>query len=65
MVPRPYDIVQKSELCAILMVLRVFKISLNRVTNLQHAERVVLHSETAEFIPDDTELTSLFIQVQE
>ena len=31
---------------------------------MQYAEGVVLHIETDEFIPDDAELTSLFIQVQ-
>ena len=41
-----------------------FKESPNIVTDLQYAERVVLHIETAEFILDDTELTSLSIQVQ-
>ena len=47
------------------MVLRGFKESLNIVTDSQYAERVILHIETTEFIPDDTELTSLFIQVQD
>ena len=42
-----------------------FKESLNIVTDFQYAERVVLHIEIAEFIPDDTELTLLFIQVQD
>ena len=60
----PYTSVQKAELYAILMVLRDFKEPLNIVTDSQYAERVILHIETAEFIPDDTELTSLFIQVQ-
>ncbi|KAL6086315.1 hypothetical protein STEG23_009723 [Scotinomys teguina] len=35
----------------------------NVVTDSQYAERVVLHVETAEFIPDDSELTVLFIQL--
>ena len=47
------------------MVLRDFKEPLNIVTDSQYVERVILHIETAEFIPDDTELTSLFIQVQD
>ena len=47
------------------MVLRDFKETLNIVTDLQYAKRVVLHIQTAEFIPDDTELTSLFTQVQD
>ena len=39
--------------------------SLNIVTDSQYAERVVLHIETAELIQDDSELTSLFIQLQQ
>ena len=46
------------------MELRDFKEPLYIVTDSQYAERVVLHIETTEFIPDDTELTSLLIQVQ-
>ena len=61
----PYNSVQKVELHAILMVLRDFKESLKIVTDPQHAERVVLYIESAEFIPDDMELTLLFIQVQD
>ena len=47
------------------MVLRDFKEPLIIVTDSQYAVRVVLHIETAEFILDDTELASLFIQVQD
>ena len=61
----PYNSVQQAELYAILMVLRDFKESLNIVTDLQYAERVVLHIETAKFMPDDAELSSLFILVQD
>ena len=61
----PYTSVQKAKLYAILMVLRDFKEPLNVVTVSQYAERDILHIETAEFIQDDTELTSLFIQVQD
>ncbi|KAL6081333.1 hypothetical protein STEG23_037614 [Scotinomys teguina] len=64
-VESPYNSVQKAELYAILMVLMDFTEPLNIVTDSQYAERVVLHIETAEFIPDNTELTSLFIQLQE
>ena len=46
-----------------LLVLRDFKETLTIVTDSQYAERIILHIETVEFIPDDTELTSLFIQV--
>ena len=61
----PYNSVQKAELYAILMILKDFKEPLNIVTDSQCAESVVLHIETAEFIQDDTELTLLFIQVQD
>ena len=60
-----YNSVLKSELHTILIVLRKFKEPLNIVINSQYAERIDLHMETTEFIPDDTELTSLFIQVQD
>ncbi|KAL6085993.1 hypothetical protein STEG23_004866 [Scotinomys teguina] len=38
---------------------------LNIVTDSQYAEKLVLHIETAEFILDESELTSLFIQLQD
>ena len=47
------------------MVWSDFQESLNIVTDSQYAERVVLHIETAELIQDDSELTSLFIQLQQ
>ena len=49
------------------MVLLDFPEPLNIVTDSQYAERVVLHIlhiETAEIIPDDSELTLIFIQLQ-
>ncbi|KAL6090311.1 hypothetical protein STEG23_009234 [Scotinomys teguina] len=64
-VQSPYNSVQKAELYAILMVLMDFTEPLNIVTDSQYAERVILHIETADFIPDNTELMSLFIQLQE
>ncbi|KAL6093039.1 hypothetical protein STEG23_031351, partial [Scotinomys teguina] len=64
-VQSPYNSVQKSELYAILLVLMDFLEPLNIVTDSQYVERVVLHIETAEFIPDESELTSLFIQLQD
>ncbi|KAL6063533.1 hypothetical protein STEG23_000298 [Scotinomys teguina] len=64
-VQSPYNSVHKAELYDILMVLMDFTEALNIVTGSQYAERVVLHIETAEFIPDNTELTSLFIKLQE
>ncbi|KAL6059743.1 hypothetical protein STEG23_009665, partial [Scotinomys teguina] len=64
-VQSPYNSVQKSELYAILLVLMDFSEPVNIVTDSQYAERVVLHIETAEFIPDESELTSLFIQLQD
>ncbi|KAL6082528.1 hypothetical protein STEG23_004612 [Scotinomys teguina] len=57
-VQSPYNSVQKAELYANLMVLMDFTEPLNIVTDSQYAERVVLHIETAEFIPDNTELRS-------
>lgn len=65
MTESPYKSVQKSELYAILMVLSDFQEPLNIVTDSQYAERVVLHIETAELIQDYSELTSLFIQLQQ
>lgn len=53
---------QKSELCAILMVLSHFPESLNIVTEDQYAERLVLH--TAEFILDNSEFT-LFLPLHQ
>jgi len=60
----PYKSIQKSELCAILMVLSDFQEPLNIITDSQYAERVVFHIETSEIIQDYSELTSLFIQLQ-
>ncbi|KAL6091210.1 hypothetical protein STEG23_017687 [Scotinomys teguina] len=51
-VQSPYNSVQKAELYVILMVLMDFTEPLNTVTDSQYAERVVLHTETAESIPD-------------
>ncbi|KAL6038262.1 hypothetical protein STEG23_034935 [Scotinomys teguina] len=42
-----------------------FSEPVNIVTDSQYAEKVVLHIETAELIPDESELTSLFIQLQD
>ena len=42
-----------------------FQESLNIVTDSQCAERVVLHIETVDLIQDDSELTSLFIHLQQ
>ena len=47
------------------MVLKYIKKPLNIVTDSQYAVRVVLYIETTEFIPNDTELVSLFTQVQD
>ena len=47
------------------MVLMDFTEPFNIVSDSQYAERVVLHIETAEFIPDGTDLTSFFIQLQD
>lgn len=45
------------------MVLFDFPEPLYIVTDSQYTERVVLHIETTELIPDDSELTLLFIQL--
>lgn len=47
------------------MVLLDFAVPLNIVSESQYAENVVLYVETAEFISDDSELTSQFIQLEE
>ena len=47
------------------MALRDFKDTFNITTDSQYEERVVFHIETAEFIPNGIELTSLFIQIQD
>ena len=46
------------------MILMDFTKPLNRVTDSQYAERVFLHIEIADFINDESELTSLFIKLQ-
>ena len=46
------------------MVLKDFKEPVNLVTDLQYAERIVLHINIAEFIPDDTELTLFSYKIQ-
>jgi hypothetical protein len=47
------------------MVLTGFQESLNIAIDVQYAEIVVLPIETAEPIQDDSELNSLFIQLQQ
>lgn len=42
-----------------------FSKSLNIITDSQYAERIVLCIENFEFILDNSELTSLFIQLQQ
>ena len=56
-----YNSVQKAELHAILMVLRDFKEPLNVATDSHMQKRSCI----LKFIADDTELTLLFIQVQD
>ena len=60
-----YNSAQNAELYAAIMVLRDVIKSLSIVTDSQYAERIFLHIETTVFISDDTELTLLFIQVQD
>lgn len=57
----PYEFVQKPELYGILMVLLNFPGTLNIVTNSQYVKRVVLHIKVTKIIPDDSQLTFLFI----
>lgn len=47
------------------MVLLDFPESFNIITDSQYEEIVVLHIATAEFIPGNSKLTLLFIQLQE
>ena len=63
-IKRPYTAVQTSELYASLMVWLDYPEPLNINTDSLYAERVVLHTETAGFISDNSELTLLFIQLQ-
>ena len=56
---------QKSELYAILMVLLDYPEILGIITDHLYVERVVLHIETAEFVPDNSELALLLIQLQQ
>ena len=64
-IKRPYTAVQTSELYASLMVWLDYPEPLNINTDSLYAERVVLHTETAGFISDNSELTSLCIQLQQ
>ena len=48
-----------------LMVLLHYLESLNIITHSLYVERVVLHIETAECVPDNSELTLLFRQLQQ
>ena len=47
------------------MVLLDYPKSINIITDSLYVERVVLHIETAEFVPDNSELSLLFIQLQQ
>lgn len=60
-----YDSAQKSELYGILRVLLDFPGPVNVVTDSQYAERGVLHIETSELIPYDSETSLEFIQQQQ
>lgn len=55
-----YTSIQTSELYAILMVLH-YSESLNIITDSLYEKRVVLYTETAEFVPDNSKLTLIFI----
>lgn len=60
-----YNLVQKSELYALLMVLLDFPERHNTITDSQYAERILLHIEMAELILDDSKLNVLFIQLHQ
>jgi hypothetical protein len=47
------------------MVLLDFPESLNIVTDSQFTKRVILHIETSEYLPDNSEFTLLFMQLQQ
>ena len=47
------------------MLLRDFKELLVIVSDSRYAERIVLHIKITKFIPDDAELTLLFVRVQD
>ena len=60
----PYNSVQKAELYAIIMVSLDYTEPLNVITDSQYAG-VALHIETADTIPDNTDLNLLLIQLQD
>lgn len=57
LIQSPWASVQKSELYAIFMILSIFPEPLDIVTESQYAERLVLHTATAEFALDNSEFT--------
>lgn len=64
-VQNPYNSVQKLKLYAILMIVFDFEELPNFMTYSQYAEMIVLCIKTAELIPDNSELTLLFVQLQQ
>jgi hypothetical protein len=48
-----------------LMVLLHYLESLNIITHSLYVERVVLHIKIAEFVPDNSKLTLLFVQLKQ
>ena len=65
MVQSPHNSVQKSELYAIMMVLMDFTTSLNKVTDSSMQRELFYTLKWLIFINDESELTSLFILLQE
>lgn len=55
--------VQKSKLYAIHMILLDFSESLNKITGSQYGEKVVLHTETAKFISENSKLHLIYMQL--
>ena len=64
MLKGPYPSFKRSELIPIIMVLLDFGKFLKIIPDYLYAERVVLHIETAEFVPGNSEIT-LFTHLQQ
>ena len=60
----PYNSVQKAELSAIILLLTDISDAINIVIDSQYVEQVVLNIETMTLIPDATEITRLFSEMQ-
>ena len=61
----PYTLSQMSELYAIILVWLDYPEFFIIITDSLHADRVVFHTEIVEIVPDKSEITLLFIQLQQ